>query len=432
MCGLSLGEPHAGGLWENVEACHFEEIREGDKTLLKGDLTDFLDGLKRRALAGDSNQQAISDVLAFLRKNTEQRAYRSTADELHTRFYNGSQPVTDFLDGAAGNRLYGANLEVISPYFDDADVSSPLDALIERFVPREVRVLLSRGQSGEVLCRKALFESVRERPGVFWGKLPAERTRGGSGKDVAPRFVHAKVYRFFSRNPARELLFVGSANLTSAAHLRGGNLESGFLVETTPNGRADFWLEVESHKPTSFEARTEADELDDAAPVPLALRYNWGEQSAEAFWLESVASPAISFDARGKVIGEIESLPAHAWVRLSESISDRLREVLEETSFVRVTLADAISAIILVQEEGMAYKPSLLLRLSVTDILRYWAMLSPAQRAAFIETKWPQGSEIGDGADLITRLQLKTSKDTLFDQFAGFFIRLVRWRKTFG
>ena len=69
----------------------------------------------------------------------------------------------------------------------------------------------------------------------------------------------------------------------------------------------------------------------------------------------------------------------------------------------------------------MAYKPSLLLRLSVTDILRYWAMLSPAQRAAFIETKWPQGGDIGDGADLIARLQLKTSKDTLFDRFAGFF-----------
>jgi hypothetical protein len=84
------------GWWENVEACHFEEMREGDKTLLKGDLTDFLDGLKRRALAGDSNQRAISDVLAFLRKNTEQR-YRSTADELHTRLYNGSQPVMDFL-----------------------------------------------------------------------------------------------------------------------------------------------------------------------------------------------------------------------------------------------------------------------------------------------------------------------------------------------
>lgn len=408
------------GWWENVEVCHFEEIREGDKTLLKGDLIAFLEGLKRRAPAGDNTQRALADMLAFLRKSTDQR-HRSTANELHTRFYNKSQAVTDFLEKAASDRLYGVNLEVISPYFDDADDSAPLEALIERFAPKEVRVLLPRGQSGEALCREALFESLRKRPGVFWGKLPAERTRAGRGEDVAPRFVHAKVYRFFARNPARELLFVGSANLTSAAHLRGGNLESGFLVERRSIGRPEFWLELEARKPNSFDARPEADEVTDTTTVPLVLRYNWGTQYAEALWLESATSPAIRLDARGKTIGDVESLPARSWARLPAAMANRLREVLEETSFIRVTLADADPAVILVQEEGMGHKPSLLLQLTVSDILRYWAMLSPAQRAAFIEARWPQGSLIGDGADLVTRLRLEDSKNTLFDRFAGFF-----------
>jgi hypothetical protein len=98
-----------------------------------------------------------------------------------------------------------------------------------------------------------------------------------------------------------------------------------------------------------------------------------------------------------------------------------MREILEETSFVQVTAEDSEPAIVLVQEEGMAYKPSLLLRLSVADILRYWAMLTPAQRNAFIEAKSSLDRMVGDGADLITPLQLKHANNTLFDRFAGFF-----------
>ena len=49
--------------------------------------------------------------------------------------------------------------------------------------------LLPRGQAGEALCREALYRQVRERPGVSWGRLPADRTRAGKGEDVAPRIL---------------------------------------------------------------------------------------------------------------------------------------------------------------------------------------------------------------------------------------------------
>src|SRR5262249_20930407 len=152
--------------------------------------------------------------------------------ELHTRLYSGSESFLEFLDSAAGNRLREMDLEVISPYFDESTDCAPLVALIDKFKPKEVRVLLPE-ESGAVNCREALFESVRALQGVTWGRLPADRTRasGSSTETRPPRFVHAKVYRFISRNPAKELLFVGSVNLTSAAHQRGGNFESGFLVE---------------------------------------------------------------------------------------------------------------------------------------------------------------------------------------------------------
>ena len=83
----------------------------------------------------------------------------------------------------------------------------------------------------EALCSAELYEWVRAQPNVSWGSLPKAVTSGGKLDDVKSRTVHAKVYRFFSLNPKSEYLFVGSVNLTDPAHKRGGNLETGFLVE---------------------------------------------------------------------------------------------------------------------------------------------------------------------------------------------------------
>jgi hypothetical protein len=165
------------GWWENVEVCHFEEIHEGAKTLLKDDLISFLEGLKRRAQAGEKSQRALDDILTFLRKHTEGRVKRSSGDTLHTRFYRKGTAIIDFLEEAAGKLISGANMEVISPYFDDAESCVPLGDLIERFRPHEVRVLLPRGQSGEALCREAIFEQVRHLPNVSWDRLPSPGRR---------------------------------------------------------------------------------------------------------------------------------------------------------------------------------------------------------------------------------------------------------------
>jgi hypothetical protein len=151
------------------------------------------------------------------------------------------------------------------------------------------------------------------------------------------------------------------------------------------------------------------------------LQYNWETRLAEAIWLEAGSSPPIQIDSRGIPIGEIRSLPGRTWTRLDAAIADRLRQVLDETSFVRAAVGGDTPVTILVQENGMASKPSLLLSLSVADILRYWALLTPDQRTAFIEAKWQGGQPIGDGADLVTQLKKEDRKDMLFDRVAGFF-----------
>jgi len=80
---------------------------------------------------------------------------------------------------------------------------------------------------------------------------------------------------------------------------------------------------------------------------------------------------------------------------------------------------------VLVQEEGMAHKPSLVTDLSVEDILRYWALLTPDQRADYLaEHIPPQPGD--DGADLVTPVSNTASPDRLFSRFAHAFHAFAR------
>lgn len=406
------------GWWENVEVCHFEEIAEGERSLLKDDLTAFLKALMRRVdLRGE--HAAVRDLLDFL-GGVDSRQHRSTAGRLHTRFFGGDRSFIDFLDEAAGAHLRGAYLEVISPYFDDATDCQPLRDLIARFSPKAVRVLLPRKSTGEITCRPELYEAIRGLDGVQWGSLTGKWLSTGSSADAAPRFVHAKVYRFFTQNPKREIVFLGSVNLTTAAH-SGGNLESGFLVDYTPPQRPDFWLAPETRKPTSYEVERENDGSAASGGSNLSLRYRWDTGQAEAYWDGAASPPPLTLKARGVALGTMEGLPKREWTVLETAMAQRIADHLPETSFFQVVGEGSEPGLILVQEEGMSKKPSLLLQLSAADILRYWSLLTANQRAAFLEAHAAKLARTGDGVDLVTPFESRVVRDTLFDRFAGIF-----------
>lgn len=407
------------GWWENVESCHVEEIAEGEKTRLKDDIAGFLESLRRKSSA-EAEHTALREILAFLRA-ANQRHQKAASGRLHTHFYAGREPFVEFLDQTAGKRIQGAYLEVISPYFDDAADCSPLEALIDRFEPREVRVFLPRSAAGDALCRQELYESVRAMSGVHWGKLPEKTMRLGSGKDAGERFVHAKVYRFFTQSPKREICFVGSPNLTSPAHQSGGNVETGFLVDMIPPRRPNFWMSTDQRKPVEFQVRTEDEGTAASGGTRLNLRYHWDQARAEVFWDAPGESPTLRLEARGVQLGSIQPLPSREWASTAPELSQRIGEILDETSLLVVHGDGDIPALLLVQEEGMFRKPSLLLQLSAADILRYWSLLTPAQRAAFLEARAPEIALTGQGADLVTRAKIALENDTVFDRFAGFF-----------
>lgn len=407
------------GWWENVECCHIEELVDGDRSRLRDDLIAFLDLLRRKTSA-ESEHTAIRDIVSFL-KGTEHRQQKSQSGTLHTHFYSGRESIPDFLDATAGPILRGTYMEVISPYFDDKTDCKPLLDLIERFVPKEVRVYLPRSAAGEALVPEGLYSSIAALPNVQWGRLERDITKLGKSDDAGERMVHAKVYRFFTLNPKREICFVGSANLTSPAHRTGGNVESGFVVDIDLSRRPEFWMEPDKKKPTEFKHRNEDEAVAASGGTKLNMRYHWNRNVAEVFWDSPDQSPSLRVEARGVAIADFASVPPRSWIETTSDIAAKVETALRETSLFSVFGEGEHEGVLLVQEEGMSHKPSLLMNLTTADILRYWSLLTTAQRTAFLETKLPELIGTGQGADLVARAKLLLTNDTLFDRLAGFF-----------
>ena len=410
------------GWWENVEVCQIEKVEEGELTRLKDDLFGFLEGLQRRSLekAADGHA-ALKAVKAFLRTTT-QRQLRSSDGRLEPHFFHGATTVLEFLDAAAGRELRGLNLEIISPYFDAGPTSTPLSDLIEQFSPKEVRVFLPKTEAGEALCSKELFEWVKSLPGVSWARLPKDVTRGGKAENAKGRMVHAKVYRFFSAQRKREVLFVGSVNLTGAAHRRGGNLETGFLVEIDSPRRPDWWMERDGSKPNIYVPRGEEEGAVSNSGSRVSLRYWWDSKLAQAYWDDPALSPVLTVSWTGVVLFDIDSLESRQWTDLSPKAAAGLEHALGSTSILQVTGDRGEAVPFLVQEEGMKSKPSALFDLSPSEILRYWSLLTAEQRAAFLEARAPEAAIADEDANLVSRYARAAEKDTFFDRFAGIFI----------
>ena len=227
-----------------------------------------------------------------------------------------------------------------------------------------------------------------------------------------------------SSRPTRSasILFVGSVNLTGPAHQKGGNLETGFFVELEPARRPDWWLEVDRTKPAIFEPKSEDEGAASTAGSRLSLRYWWDSKQAEAYWDSGEISPRLQVFRSGVPLFTAESLKPRQWVPLREQDARSMERELHSTSIFIVEGDRPEPAAVLVQEEGMAQRPSLLFDLSATEILRYWSLLTMEQRAAFLEAHAPEMAMVGGGADLVTKHLPLIDRDSFFDRFAGIFI----------
>lgn len=423
------------GWWQNVEVSHIEEISAGGRTRLSAGLDDLIKWLLRQG-PKDTDHTSLKMIRKFL-EGVATGEHRSRDGVARPHFFvkgirkdgHGAEsddpmPLVAFLEEIFGRNLDGMYLEVLAPYVDKADNSRALLELIERFAPRETRVLLPRDNKGNAELTPEMHAWLRKLPTVEWGRLPKDLLRLGKQENAGLRFAHAKVYRFFQRRPRREVLVVGSINLTWPAHQVGGNVESALVVETQPDREPDFWLLPEHSMPSGFVDPCPPADAATGRGSPLMIRYHWGRDVAEAWWEASDASPRLVLSIQGIHLAEFAELAPRTWIRLSSDIAAQLRDRLRATSFVTVEHG-AHRATVLVQEEGMAHKPSLITDLSIEDILRYWALLTPDQRAAYLEQHMPlQPGD--DGADLVAGLPKFESPDRLFTRFAGIFHAFAR------
>src|SRR5262249_10288110 len=95
--------------------------------------------------------------------------------------------------------------------------------------------------------------------------------------------------------------------------------------------------------------------------------------------------------------------------------------ILPGTSFVQARLPGQEPVTILVQEEGLSHKPSLIMTLSAAEILRSWALLTSEQRAAFIEDRLQRDPKIRLELGIENPPPPDPTPETFFDRFAGIF-----------
>lgn len=423
------------GWWQNVEASHIEEIPAGSRTRLTAGVDEMVEWLLKQG-PKDTDHTALKLIRKFLGDVTTGE-HRSLEGIARPHFFvkglgkagdaDAAPPLIEFLDDTFGRGgLVGMYLEVLAPYVDKADDSRALRELIDHFAPRQTRVLLPRDNKGEAMLTPELHAWVRkELPDAEWGKLPKDLLRLGKRENAGHRFVHAKVYRFFQRRPRREVLIVGSINLTWPAHQAGGNVETALVVESVPDYEPDFWLLPEQATPSTFvDPKPPEEDAATGRGSPLLIRYHWNRDVAEARWEAAETSPRLTLSIQGVRLAELAPLAPRAWSPLAAETATQLRDRLRATSFVTVE-HEGHRATVLVQEEGMAHKPSLVTDLSVEDILRYWALLTPDQRADYLaEHMPPQPGD--DGADLVTPVSKTTSPDRLFSRFAHAFHAFAR------
>jgi hypothetical protein len=406
------------GWWENVEVCHVEEIFPGEKTRLRDDLRSFFRRLKR--LASSSPPHEVLDEMQKFLSGVTQHRQRSTGGRIFPHFYAGQESVLDFLRRTGGSNLRGCDLEVLSPFFDKANKPEPLEDIVREHHIRSVRIQIPENERGEFTCAPAIESWISRHPKFEWGSLPKTILSMGKTAEAGTRFVHAKVYRFFGQRPRREYLFIGSPNATKSGHQKAGNVETGFFVEVT-NGRPKFWLETAEDRKRKFKIETEEGDHARYHLVPLQIVYSWKKNLARVFWGEKTKSPALTLLSAGVQQTTLPPLKGQLWTQLSTEVSEIINGVLETTSFLDVRNPDGEQGTILIQEEDMHDKPSLLFDLTIEQILRYWALLTPEQRASYLENVMPTSALSGDGSGLVPLKWKKEHIDTLFGRFAGYF-----------
>jgi len=413
------------GWWENVETGHIDEVLDknnsNSRTSFRRDILSLIQRLKR-CCSNDENHSALDRIHAFLihRANRDEINKNRVKNRYSTRLFCGQTDLSTMLEEREIYK-YCKNLEIISPYFDKTPAKT-LQKVIDAVEPHRVRIYLPRNVDGSAAVSEETFNAINELEIVEWATLPSDFLRPGGRKNIdkmPPRRVHAKVYRFWMKGVS-DITLVGSVNLTSPghSHSNAGNFESAFLCDIRNEGFANrWWLEQLEKPPKTFDEK-QPEETDDSQPVPfdISFRYNWAEEKLEYRAERSAKGPIIVCEPGGVHLFKIKSIKPDTWVDCGDEAARRVCQLLVSTSFLEIKHIKGTWRV-LIREEGMNHRPSLLISLTPEEILMYWSLLSPAQQEYFLTEKLAkeatlQGLAAGDSHRYVM-------SDTVFDRFAG-------------
>lgn len=424
------------GWWQNVECAHLEVLRAGERCAFKDDLSAFLKWLAPRSPAARRGEagmrftqrfadEAAGEIVRFIEQEAGEDFQRQRGGRLKTHFLwkqPGISLLEHFADGFK-DVLRGMNLEIISPFFSQDDSAAPLEEIIRHFQPAETRVFMPCEDDGSPKVSRRLHEAVQDLGNASWGVLPEAVMNVGGLR----RGVHAKLYRFFRVRPMQEFWVLGSVNLTRAAWLKGGNMECLFIVERDCKARPGFLLEAVEKRPGA-EAVTAADPLEmdaeDHALAAFCLRYDWAAKRADAFWDGETPPTGLWLSVGGVRLDGLPEIKAREWAPLTEELAEGVAAHLRSTSLFTVHDEAGRRMNFLVMEDSVqTHKPSQLERLNVTDILRWWALLTADQRNRWLESRMhdPILAASADGEALPTNARPTKDAESLFDRLAGFF-----------
>jgi len=409
------------GWWSNVEGGHFEEVAEGKRSSIRNDLLELISRVKSHDRT-DSDHLEIEKIREFLLDRVSQYELSRLNGRLLPRLYVGRESVPEFLGECLRDEARGHHLEIISPFLDESDVPRTLESLMDTLQVAGVRVFLPEASDGTARCREGLYTATSKLPLVTWGRFPESILSTGSGaaKETS-RNVHAKVYRFWSED--REILFLGSVNLTRPAHQggSGGNFEVGVLVEPEMEAAPGWWLKpLGDVVPQNFKTEPFEDAETAEVECPVTLRYDWGEGSLSYYWESSPGTRprGARISAQGIFKFRIDPIRFDEWTILPREAASSMAELLVSTSLVEILVDDRVPWPLLVREDHMAHKPSILLSLTVEEILQYWSLLTPEQRQAFIEARLPADPQL---VIVAPRQSEGAVLESMFDKFAGIF-----------
>jgi len=412
------------GWWENVETGHFEEVWDknyrNSTTSIRKDLMGTIRRLKN-CCTEDEEHDALDRIHRFLldRANKNEFEFVSYRSEYNTRLFCGQKDLPSWLEEFNIHR-HCRNLEIISPFYDKSPVRA-IERLIDAVDPARTLVYLPKSVDGSAAISKKSYEAVKAMDNVFWADLPVDVLRPGGRKGVEnapPRRVHAKIYRFWSKEGAN-ITLTGSVNMTKAghSHSNAGNFEAAFLCDIGKGYSHRSWLEPIEKQPGTFD-ETQSKEIEESQDVPIDItfQYNWAYEKLQ-YRTEGGKKGSIAvWDPGGIPLFSIELIGSKTWIDCDKENAEKVRNLLKSTSFLEIRHTSGTWRV-LVREEGMSHRPSILLKLTPQEILMYWSLLSPAQQEYFIMEKLVKEGVLPD-LHLPKSNRYNTS-DTVFDRFAG-------------